>query len=82
MSESQEAVMTERRLKLVDPVPNPGRRVIDRAATLAERAARDENHELAGVTPWLCRYSLRLRVADLVILCRILRPVVRSHGAY
>jgi len=88
VSESQEAVVTERRLALVDPVPNPGRRVIDRAATLAERAARDENHELAGVPPWLCRYSRGLRVADLAVglLAAVLALFIRfgedPHPAY
>jgi len=88
VSESQEAMVTERRLALVDPVPNPGRRVIDRAATLAERAARDENHELAGVPPWLCRYSRGLRVADLAVglLAAVLALFIRfgedPHPAY
>jgi len=88
VSESQEAVVTERRLARVDPVPNPGRRVIDRAATLAERAARDENYELAGVPPWLCRYSRGLRVADLAVglLAAVLALFIRfgedPHPAY
>jgi len=88
VSESQEAVVTERRLALVDPVPNPGRRVTDRAAHLAERVATNERRELAGVPPWLCRYSRGLRVADLAIglLAAVLALFIRfgedPHPAY
>jgi len=67
--EQQEAlaVVAERRTATRDPVPNPGRRGTDRAASLAELAAKQEGRALAGVPPWLCRYSRVLRCADLAI---------------